>query len=129
TPNEANPRHGIGIIVERFFVQYPNTLSIRSHNSFGGDQKFGTQRLLISHAGLARWESYQMFLRILNGSTIRRIVCIPFFPDDLISAICLKELFNVPLCIYVMDDNNIGAHGIPDDLFREALGKAQLRLG
>src|SRR5678815_1013939 len=66
TPNEANLRHGIGIIVERFFSQYPNTLSIRSQNSFGGEQEFGTERLLISHAGLARWESYQMLLRVLN---------------------------------------------------------------
>jgi len=129
TPNEANLRHGIGIIVERFFGGFPNTLSIRSQNSFGGEQQFGTHRLLISHAGLARWESYESLLRILNGSTVRRILCIPFFADDLITAICLKELFNVPLCIYVMDDNNIGAHGIPDDLFREALGKARLRLG
>jgi hypothetical protein len=129
TPNEANLRHGIGIIIERFFGTFPNTLSIRSQNSFGGEQEFGTHRLLISHAGLARWESYERLLRILNGSTVRRVVCVPFFADDLITAICLRELFNVPLCIYVMDDNNIGAHGIPDDLFREALGRAQLRLG
>ena len=52
-----------------------------------------------------------------------------FFADDLITAICLKEMFEAPLCIYVMDDNNVGAHGIPDHLFREALGKARLRLG
>lgn len=129
TPNEANLRHGIGIIVERFFGSFPNTISIRSQNSFRGEQDFGTHRLLISHAGLARWESYEQILRIMNGSTVRRIVCIPFFADDLISAICLKELFNVPLCIYVMDDNNIGAHGVSDDLFREALAKARLRLG
>ena len=129
TPNEANERHGIGIIVERFFGSYPNMLSIRSQDSFGGEQSFGAQKLLVSHAGLSRWESYELLLEILNGSTVRRIVCIPFFADDLITAICLKELFSVPLCIYVMDDNNVGAHGIPDALFAEALAKADLRLG
>jgi hypothetical protein len=128
TPNEANARHGIGIIVERFFGNYPRTLSIRSQNTFRGEQTFGDHRLLISHAGLARWESYERLLRILNGSTIRRVLCIPFFSDDLITAICLKEIFNAPLCIYVMDDNNIAAHGISDELFAEALGKARLRL-
>jgi hypothetical protein len=129
TPNEANPRHGIGIIVERFFADGgANTVSIRSHDTFGGEQSFGAQRLLISHAGLARWQSFELLLRILNANTISRIVCIPFFPDDLVSAICLKELFTCPLCIYVMDGNNIGAHGIPDELFREALVKAELRL-
>jgi hypothetical protein len=129
TPNEANQRHGIGIIVERFFGGYPNVLSIRSEDSFAGEQNFGVQQLRISHAGLSRAESYSRLLEILNGSTIRRIVCIPFFPDDLITAICLHELFQAPLCVYVMDDNNIGAHGIPNALFQEALGKAALRLG
>jgi hypothetical protein len=129
TPNEANQRHGIGIIVERFFGEFPNTLSIRSQDSFAGEQSFGTYQLQVSHTGLARWESYEHLLQILNGSTVGRIVCIPFFADDLISAICLKELFQAPLCVYVMDDNNVGAHGIPDTLFAEALGKAQLRLG
>ena len=54
TPNEANSRHGIGIIVERFFGQYPQTLSIRSQDTFGGEQTFGSHRLLVSHAGLVR---------------------------------------------------------------------------
>ena len=129
TPNEANERHGIGILVERFFGGMPNTLSIRSQDSFGGEQKFGTHQLRVSHAGLARWESYELLLKVLNGSTVRRVVCIPFFADDLITAICLRELFGCPLCIYVMDDNNIGAHGIPNDLFAEALWRASLRLG
>jgi hypothetical protein len=129
TPNEASERHGIGIIVERFFGSFANTLSLRSQDSFGGEQKFGTLKRRLSHASLARWESYELLLQLLNGSTIRRIVCIPFFSDDLITAICLRELFNAPLCDYVMDDNNIGAHGIPDALFAEALGKARLRLG
>src|SRR5213075_1123681 len=79
--------------------------------------------------GLARWQSYELLLRILNRNTVRRILCIPFFPDDLVTAICLKELFHAPLCIYVMDDNNIVAHGIPDELFAEALEKSRLRLG
>ena len=118
TPNEANERHGIGIIVERFFGSFPNVLSLRSQDSFGGEQEFGKFRLRVSHAGLARWESYEHLLGILNGSTVQRVVCIPFFADDLITAICVKELFNVPLCAYVMDDNNIGAHGVPDALFR-----------
>jgi hypothetical protein len=128
TPNEANARHGIGIIVERFFGGYPRTLSIRSQDTFGGEQTFGARRLLVSHAGLTRSQSYEELLRILNGNTIRRVLCIPFFSDDLITAICLKEIFNAPLCIYVMDDNNIAAHGISDELFGEALGKARLRL-
>src|SRR2546423_1138870 len=102
TPNEPNLRHGIGIIVERFFGNFPNVLSIRSEDSFGGEQDFGSYRLRVSHSGLARWESYELLLDILNGSTFRRILCIPFFSDDLITALALKELFGARLCVYVM---------------------------
>ena len=129
TPNEVNEKHGIGIIMERFFGGDENVLSLRSQNSFRGEQRFGARQLEVSHAGLARWESYERLLHLLNGSTVRRVLCVPFFADDLITAICLKELFEAPLCVYVMDDNNVGAHGIPDHLFREALQKAGLRLG
>ena len=129
TPNEVNEKHGIGIIIERFFGEDKNVLSLRSQNSFRAEQSFGARQLEISHAGLARWESYERMLHLLNGSTVRRVLCVPFFADDLITAICLKELFEAPLCIYVMDDNNVGAHGIPDHLFLEALQKARLRLG
>jgi hypothetical protein len=56
------------------------------------------------------------------------VLCVPYHPDELISALALKELFGVPLCIYVMDDNNVYAHGIPDELMREALTASALRL-
>jgi FkbM family methyltransferase len=53
---------------------------------------------------------------------------VPFLPDELISALALKELFNAPLCTYLMDDNNIYSRGIPERLMREALAKSELRL-
>ena len=79
TPNEVNEKHGIGIIIERFFGSDANVLSIRAQNSFRGEQKFGARQLQVSHAGLARWESYERLLELLNGSTVRRVLCVPFF--------------------------------------------------
>jgi hypothetical protein len=55
-------------------------------------------------------------------------LCIPYFADDVRTAIALKEIFGVPLCTYIMDDQNVCAGGIPDHLMRELLAKSQLRL-
>jgi hypothetical protein len=40
----------------------------------------------------------------------------------------MKELFNAPLCTYVMDDKNVCAEGISDELMQELLAKSELRL-
>lgn len=127
TTNEVSDRHGTGVILRRIFGRCPKILSIRSTNLYP-DHALGAAQLCLGHEGLSRPESFARVMTELNGSTVRRVLCVPFLSDELITAIVLKELFNAPLCIYLMDDNNIHSHGIPDDLMREALGKASLRL-
>ena len=127
TPNEVNERHGTGVILKRIFGFSPNILSIRSSSHYD-EHSFGAASLCLSHKGLTRPESFRLILDALNKCKVRRILCVPYFPDDLITAIAIKELFGVPLCTYVMDDSNIFASRIPDDLMREALGKSSLRL-
>jgi FkbM family methyltransferase len=127
TTNEVSDRHGTGVILRRIFGGSPNVLSIRSTNLYP-EHALGQAQLSLSHEGLDRSESFAHMLAALNGSTVRRVLCVPFLPDELISAIVLKELFDAPLCMFLMDDNNIYAHGIPDHLMREALAKASLRL-
>ena len=127
TPNEVTDRHGTGVILRRIFVDSCNILSIRSTNLYH-EHAFGAAQLHLSHEGLSRAESFGRMLTALNGTTIRRILCVPYHPDELVSALVLKELFGVPLCTYVMDDNNIFRQGIRDELLREVLGKSDLRL-
>lgn len=128
TPNEVNEKHGTGVILRRFFPDSSNILSIRSQSHYGSEQIFGAARIQIAHAGLSKEQSLDRMRYCLNGSTVRRILSVPYNSDDLVSAIALKTMFNVPLCTYLMDDNNIGSHGISDELMREALEKSQLRL-
>jgi len=127
TTNEVTDRHGTGVILRRIFAQSRGILSIRSTCLYP-EHLLGQAQLCLGHEGLKRPESFTQVLTALNGSTVRRIFCVPFLPDELITAIVLKELFNAPLCIFLMDDNNIYARGIPDELLREALEKASLRL-
>jgi len=127
TTNEVTDRHGTGVLLSRIFGQSPNILSLRSTNLYR-EHCLGAAQLCFGHEGLSRAQSFARVLYALNGSTVGRILCVPFLPDELISALALKELFGAPLCTYLMDDNNIYSRGIPDDLMREALSKSAFRL-
>lgn len=127
TTNEVTDRHGTGVLLSRIFGASPNILSLRSTNLYR-EHCLGAAQLCFGHDGLSRAESFARVLYALNGSTVGRVLCVPFLPDELISAIALKELFSAPLCTFLMDDNNIFSRGIPDELMREALSKSALRL-
>jgi FkbM family methyltransferase len=127
TTNEVSDRHGTGVILNRVFGQASNILSVRSTNLYG-EHRLGAARLCLNHEGLSRAQSFARMLYALNGATVRRVLSVPFLPDELISAIVLKELFGAPLCTFIMDDNNLHSRGIPEELMREALNKSALRL-
>lgn len=128
TPNEVNDKHGTGILVKRIFAASLNIVSIRSMNTYKGEHEFGDLRLCIPHKKLSRFESFQTVMQSLRNVTVNRILCIPFKPDDAITAIVLKELFDAPLCTYILDDQNVHMNGISDALMRELLTKSSLRL-
>lgn len=128
TPNEVNDKHGTGILVKRIFGASPNIVSIRSMNTYNGEHDFGNLSLCISHKRLSRFESFQTVIQALQSIAVNRIICIPLRPDDVLTAIAIKELFDAPLCTYILDDQNIHINGISDSLMRELLTKSSLRL-
>jgi hypothetical protein len=66
----------------------------------------------------------------MGNHTVRRVLCVPYFADDVRTAIAIKEIYGVPMCTYIMDDQNVYcADGIPDVLMRELLLKSRLVLG
>lgn len=127
TPNEVNDWHGTGVILLRCFEGIPDILSIRSTDLYNG-HAFGDFAIRLDHQGLPRVESYRRLLHSLEGNSFRYAVCVPYYPDELITAIVLKEAFGAKLCVYLMDDNHLISGQIPEALMREALEKADLRL-
>ena len=127
TLDEVNQRHGTGALVKRIFAGSRNILSIRSNNHYGGEHYFGEVNHCISQKKLSRPKVFENILNALNGSTIKRVFCIPYHADELLSAIAIKELFGVPLGTYIMDDQNICVNNISDDLMREFLEKCSVR--
>jgi hypothetical protein len=64
----------------------------------------------------------------VDGHTLKRILCVPYRADDLITSIALHDRYNIPLATYIMDDQNICVNYIPDELMEEFLTKCSLRL-
>jgi FkbM family methyltransferase len=127
TPNEVNDRHGTGVIISRIFAGVPHILSIRS-TDLHGINSLGEFDLRFDHKNLPRTKSFERLLRSLAGNSIRYVLCVPYEPDDLLTALVLKEAFGAKLCVYVMDDNHLETGKIPGELMEEALQKADLRL-
>ena len=128
TPNEINFQHGTGFLVDRLFRNRKNTLSIRAANHYGGDHHFGDESLLIAHENLSRPRSIEHTLRNLGDRIPKRIFCVPFLSADLLTSITLCDVFQAPLCLYLMDDQNVTTPSIPDSLMREFLERCALRL-
>ncbi len=126
---EMTDGHGVGVLVRRLFGDCPNVLSIRSQDFYEGRQDFGDRHVRISHGGASRDAAFWGVLEALGGSSVKRILCIPYFPDDARTAVALHAIFNAPLCTYLMDDQNLCAEGIPDGIMDELLARSSLRLG
>ncbi len=125
---EVNDAHGVGVLIGLLFAGRRNILSIRSVDYFGGVQSFGDVALRIAHEGAARDAVFARVLAALGPATIGRILCVPYFTDDVRTAIALREVTGAPLCTYLMDDQNIFASGIADEWLKELLDKSDLRL-
>ncbi len=125
---EVNQHQGVGILLKRLFPDGQKIVSIRY--LYDGKEDFARFSFLISHdnnkdiaAAVAKIQS------LIIHINPRRILAIPYFPDDVINAIAIRRLLGVPLCTYIMNGQNIYAQGISDELMRELISQSDLCLG
>ena len=127
SPNEITQLHGTGVLIFRIFGTGREIFSIRSRDHYG-EHSFGSVDICLTHSGLSRSEAYFNVVQALSGNTPRRVLCVPYYPDDALSALAVTQTYGVPLCTYIMDDNNVASQGIPNDLMAELLENSTLRL-
>ncbi len=128
TPVEVNEKHGTGVLVQRLFGGSPDLVSVRSVDAYGGVQAFGDHALLVAHPRPTPERIADAVAHAFRGIAPRRVVCIPYFADDVRTTLELVRRSGAPLCTYVMDDQNVESSGIPDSLFRPLLERSRLRL-
>jgi hypothetical protein len=128
TTCEVNDNHGTGVTVKRIVGSTPNVLSIRSMDLYGGNHDFGQVSVRLTHRDRSEPEAVQNTVRALAGHGVRQIYCVPYVPDDLVTAIAVHDAYKAPLGAHIMDDQNISTPNIPDDLMGEFLTKCSLVL-
>lgn len=125
---EASERHGTGVLLRRLFIGAAPMAVVRSRDIYGGEGSFGALNIKLSHEQ-ARWpDVVGSVLRSLGHLDVRRILCVPFYPCEVQTALAAREIFGAPLCTWIMDDRNIEADGLPDDLLRRLFGRSDLLL-
>jgi hypothetical protein len=129
TSVELNNRHGVGILLNRIFADRDNLIVLRTDNLYGGESPLGTIDYVLEDFHLNREQIYQKVAAVLKGHTVRRILCIPYYREEVLMALAVREITNAPICCYLMDDRNLLDCGISTNLMRELLEKSQLCLG
>ena len=127
--NEINHNHGVGIFLHRLFPDTSDIYSIRSYDLYGGDHYFGDQSFCLQKRNALFHEVLGELQAKLGHINAESILIIPYYPSDFILGLALKRLFNCPLCVFVMDDQNIYVDAVDDALVQQLLDEADLCFG
>ncbi len=122
---EVNNLHGTGILIKRMFPDWREIMHVWTHSAYSIND-FGIVQMFIGGWKLTRNQMFAKATAALKDYTLRSVMCVPFCPEDLITALCAKHSRNVPLLIYVMDDQNLTHSRIPDNVLREAFDAAAI---
>jgi hypothetical protein len=125
---EINDRHGVGVLLQRIFKDRSRIFTIRALNLYGGNCTFGRYDHLLGAIGLSRTEIFSRIQKVLTQHTVDRVLCIPYHVEEIFAALAAHEIFGAKICTYLMDDQNVIATSIPDELMAELLAKSALTL-
>lgn len=126
---ELNCRHGVGILLNRIFPDSENKIVLRTENIYGGDSPFGTVDYVLGPISPSREEIRSKVEKMLAGHTVKRILCVPYHPEEIFMALAVQDITGAPICTYIMDDRNLLCHDISLELMGELLDRSRLRLG
>lgn len=126
---EINNHHGVGILLQRFFPDPTDLVTLRSLTVYGGKELFGTGHHELKSANLTLPETEARLKAILTRYRIRRILCVPYYREDFIHGLLAHKLTKAPLCTYLMDDQNIFSNHVPDYWVESLLRASDLCLG
>lgn len=126
TPAEICNRHGTGALLSKIFERDEALLVFYSRNWYE-HQSLGAVAHHVPHPESELEIAERQVAALLNGHEVNRIFCVPFYPDDALSAIAAEKLTGAPLVTYIMDDQNLFVQGIADPLMKHLLGCSSMR--
>jgi hypothetical protein len=126
THAELSYRHGTGALLIRILQQEENVIVFHSQKFFGGHD-IAFPAFQITHQRSFSAAACRQIQKILSGSSVAQILCVPFYPDEALSALAAHDLTKAPLVLYIMDDQNIHAQGISDRFMEQLVLRSAIR--
>jgi hypothetical protein len=126
THTELSYRHGTGALLIRILQQEKNAVVFYSR-SFFEKHDLALPAFQITHQRFSGMNSRRRIQKILAGSKVTQILCVPFYPDEAVSGLFAHDVTGAPLVLYIMDDQNIHAEGIADRLMKQLVQKSAVR--
>lgn len=128
-PIETNSHHGVGILLQRLFPDSTSFICVRTASLHNGEEPFGSFHHVLPSRYLNLEETEAQLQRILAPYRIRRILCVPYYREEFVTAVIAKRITGAPLCTFLMDDQNIYAPRVPDHRVSDLLTASDLCLG
>lgn len=125
---EVTRLQGTGVLIERFFPDASNFVTLRSRTLYKGAVNFGGVHFSLDLPGLTEWARSRLVQRLLQPYRIRRILAVPFFASDFVHALAARDATGAPLCTYVMDDQVLHARDVPASLAERVFATSDVRL-
>jgi Methyltransferase domain len=126
THAEVSVRHGTGALLKNIFRDEQELVVVYSQDFFGANE-IGARSFRVWHGSVSFQKVVAQIKEILHGITVRRILCVPFYQDDVLSALAAAHLSGAPMGLYIMDDQNIHVQEISDRLMTDLVNQAQVR--
>lgn len=120
-PNEVNGAHGTGILAHRLLRDVWPLGVVRTFNHYDGTCLLKCPDLLLPNGTAGREEIFRLASECFSPGQIKQVVCIPWYAQEIMLAIALKQIFGTRFVLYLMDDNCLYTGYLSPDLMEEAI--------
>ena len=125
THAELSARHGTGALLVRILGAEQNLMAFHSREFFK-THDMEVAAFPVNHSGGPLGAGRKRVRQLLKGKAIGRILCVPFYEDEVHSALAAQAHTGAPLALYIMDDQNIHVKEISDSLMRTLIQRAKI---
>jgi hypothetical protein len=125
THAELSSRHGTGALLLKILRNEPS-LAVFYSKDFFKAHDIEVPAFLIQSSGNQLSSGRRLVQTRVSGKKIQRILCVPFYEDEVQTALAAQEWTGAPLALYIMDDQNVHVHEIPDKPLARLIGRANI---
>jgi hypothetical protein len=124
THAELTSRHGVGALLVKILRDEPSLVVFHSKDVFKSHD-LDVPAFHIPSSGLFRG-GQRLVRNLLAHKKVRRILCVPFYEDDVQIALTSQACTGAPLALYIMDDQNVWIKKVSDRLMGILVRQAKI---